>query len=310
MISPQQKKSVQQAILRWYKNHRRKLIWRNSNNPYEIFVSEIMLQQTQVNRVQEKLPLFLKRFPHIHSLAASSRADVLRAWSGMGYNHRAIRLHQCANIIAKKYSGKIPSTMNELWNLPGVGTYTASAICAFAFQKNVAVVDVNIRRVYSRMFWKMSATNNVQSEKRIRSIAEILFPQNQSSQWHQAIMDLGATYCLARNPKCNECIINAVCVSAFKMKSPMLPKKKDSLYFGKPKRYWRGIIVEKLRTKKYGRYVSADVLLRNIFDENKIRHSIVCRKIFANFFSELESDGMLESQTRAKKIFIRLQETL
>ncbi|MBS4028641.1 MAG: A/G-specific adenine glycosylase [Ignavibacteriales bacterium] len=263
------KRSMQKAILSWYKKNKRKFLWRDNESPYVILVSEIMLQQTQVNRVKEKLPKFLKLFPSIHSLSRTSRSDVIRAWKGMGYNNRAIRLQECAKMIVERHRGNIPETFEELLELPGIGNYTASAICVFAFGKNLPVVDVNIRRVYSRMFWNVKTTSALQTENKIQQLAEEIFPKNKSSECHQAIMDIGAMFCTARSPKCNDCIVNRFCLSANKMKVVVPKKKGEKLYRGKPHRYWRGKIVDVLRNSLDGKFVSSQEVLENLFSTER-----------------------------------------
>ena len=166
-MDSRKKIKLQKEVLLWYKKHKRKFLWRDNKNPYVIFVSEIMLQQTQVERVQSKLPEFLNEFPTVQALSQSSQSFVLRKWKGMGYNNRAVRLLKSAKIIVDKLGGNIPSSKEILQTLPGVGEYTSSAISVFAFKANISVVDVNIRRVYSRLFWDMRTFSSTQTEKKI-----------------------------------------------------------------------------------------------------------------------------------------------
>ncbi|MDE3058864.1 MAG: A/G-specific adenine glycosylase [Bacteroidota bacterium] len=216
-------RSGQSLVLHWYKHHRRSLPWRATHNPYRILISEIMAQQTQISRVVDFYSAWLKRFPSFKALASASRADVLRQWSGLGYNNRAVRLHQLAKEITSKYHGTLPRTIDELLTLPGIGKYTAHAVACFAFGQSVPVVDVNIYRVVSRMLFRpkkggkgnVRSASNVKSEKEIWNAATSLLPKKKASEWNQALMDLGSQICTARNPKCGECPLQTQCASAF-----------------------------------------------------------------------------------------------
>ncbi|MBI4547817.1 MAG: A/G-specific adenine glycosylase [Ignavibacteriae bacterium] len=245
-------KALHRKIHEWYEKNRRQLIWRTTTDPYTILVSEIMLQQTQVSRVQEKLPLFLKKFPAFQQLAQASRADVIRAWQGLGYNNRAVRLLSLVKIVVNDYQGKLPSNIEKLQQLPGIGRYTAHAIVCFAFKKRVPVVDVNIQRVLSRLFWKMSAPFQMKRSEDIWRFAEKILPRD-AFRWNQALMDLGALVCTARQPSCTVCPVAEFCTSSnrigtVKQKRSMVSKKKsEPTYDGIPQRIWRGRLVEIFR---------------------------------------------------------------
>ncbi|MBI5214590.1 MAG: A/G-specific adenine glycosylase [Ignavibacteriae bacterium] len=240
---------LQQHLLRWYRKHRRIFLWRKTTDPYEILVSEIMLQQTQVSRVQEKLPVFLKSFPDFPSLAKATKAEVIRAWRGMGYNNRAVRLNELAKIVVEQYDSKLPATIALLEELPGIGKYTSHAVSCFGFRKRVPVVDVNIRRVLSRLFWKMKKPDELKSEKEIWQFAEQILPRD-AYTWNQALMELGGRYCKAGRPKCGDCPVEQDCSSRHlgKMKNERrVSTTKEKLSHGLPNRIWRGRIVEALR---------------------------------------------------------------
>lgn len=175
-------------IFSWWEDHRRILPWRKTRDPYQILVSEVMLQQTQVSRVLPKYSEFLNVFPTIQTLATASPARVLRAWKGMGYNRRALYLKQAAKIIVSEYGCIFPNDEKLLSKLPGVGTYTARAILVFAFEKDVAMVDTNIRQIIIHFFFN----DKPQKEKQIQEIANLLVPKGKSWAWHQALMDYGA----------------------------------------------------------------------------------------------------------------------
>lgn len=252
-LHPRTISAFHRSLLRWYRTKRRQLVWRTTRDPYEILVSEIMLQQTQARRVQEKLPQFLKRFPTLQKLARASRADVVRAWRGMGYNNRAVRLRDLARTVLDDCGGRLPSDIETLRLLPGVGNYTAHALMCFAYGKRVPVVDVNIRRVLSRTFWKMKSIEKLRKDEQIWSLAGRILPKDCYS-WNQALMDLGATVCTARRPRCEECPVASIC-SSHHLGKPQatgrnhIPRTKmtEPTYDGIPNRIWRGRIVEALR---------------------------------------------------------------
>jgi len=239
---------LRKTVTVWYKCNAREFVWREANpDPYIVLVSETMLQQTQTSRVTEKLPQFLVLFPDVYALAKANNATILRAWQGMGYNSRALRLRDCAKAIVTLHNGSVPNIYQQLRALPGIGDYTASAILSFAYHMPCVVLDVNIRRVYSRIMEQMSTTIDTASENELRVFAERVFPKKQSSMWHQAIMDIGAMYCTARTPKCGECPLSKLCSSAHNMQEAVRVKKAEPQHKGIPNRIWRGKVVEYLR---------------------------------------------------------------
>jgi A/G-specific adenine glycosylase len=186
---------LQASLLAWFAESGRDLPWRRTHDPYAILVSEIMLQQTQVSRVIERWPAWLERWPTVEALAAASTADVVRAWSGLGYNRRAINLQRAARAVAE--AGAFPRTVSGLRELPGIGPYTASAIACFAFGAQLTTVDVNVRRVLGRALGTEDAPP----------------PEGRAWEWNQALFDLGATTCLGRVPRCGACPLAARCPS-------------------------------------------------------------------------------------------------
>ncbi|MBN2767569.1 MAG: A/G-specific adenine glycosylase [Campylobacterales bacterium] len=197
-------KSAQNALLSWYKKSgRHDLPWRNTQDIYHVYLSEIMLQQTQVNRVlEEYYPQFLKRFPTLQTLAFASLDDVLASWSGLGYYSRARNLHKTAQLNPKG----LPDELSALLKLPGIGKYTASAICSFGYNQNVPVVDTNIARVLQRVF-----AIQKRDEKILWQKAESLLNTKASRAHNLALMDLGSLVCLPQNPKCEFCPLNEMC---------------------------------------------------------------------------------------------------
>lgn len=179
----------QKTILGWYKEHKRTLSWRKTRNPYRILVSEVMLQQTQVSRVAEKYPEFLKAFPTLKALAESSDKELLSAWKGLGYWKRARNLKEAAKLIRQEHKGRFPKDPKELEKLPGVGPYTARAVACFAFENPGAFIDTNIRRVYLHFFFK--GKTGV-PDKDILTIAQKAVRKEDPREWHYALFDYGA----------------------------------------------------------------------------------------------------------------------
>jgi A/G-specific adenine glycosylase len=188
MQLPEKKiKQFQKKILTWYRENKRDLPWRRKREPYAIFISEIMSQQTQISRVVPKFEAWMKNFPTVESLAAAPVSEVLHYWSGLGYNRRALNLKKTVEIIVKNFNGKFPITEKELLQLPGIGKYTARAILCFAFNQQVAVVDTNIRKI---MVTQFDFDGN---EKELYIFAEQLLPKNKADEWNQALMDYAAS---------------------------------------------------------------------------------------------------------------------
>lgn len=198
----------------WYKKAARNLPWRETRNPYAILVSEFMLQQTQVSRVLDFYPRFLKRFPTIDSLARARPKAVREEWDGLGYYARARNLHQLARTVVRGYNGTLPESVEDLRTLPGVGPYTAGAVACFAYEKPVPAVDTNVSRVLRRAF----------APKDVWKFAARITPQNGKRAWkfNQAVMELGALVCKPRSPLCPECPVRTSCrtFSSFETPSP------------------------------------------------------------------------------------------
>jgi len=201
VLSLDDRRRFRHRLLRWFGCHRRQLPWRADRDPYHVWLSEIMLQQTRVAVVIERYPLFLARFPDLKRLAAAQLADVLAAWSGLGYYRRARALHATARQVVKQ--GGFPRTAEELAMLPGIGRYTAAAIASIAFEQPCAVVDGNVERVLGRLFRIRG--------KRVWRVAEELLHTRRPGHFNQAMMELGATVCLPQAPRCNECPVFAWC---------------------------------------------------------------------------------------------------
>jgi len=214
--------SFTRKLLAWYKRNARVLPWRETRNPYAILVSEFMLQQTQVSRVLDYYPRFLKRFPTLDSLARSKSKAVMEAWDGLGYYARARNLHKLAREVTRLHEGTLPDKPEELRTLPGVGQYTAGAVACFAYERPVPTVDTNVRRVLTRVFGNAKVG---MGNTELWELASKLTPRQGKRAWrfNQALMELGALVCTARKPKCPECPVRSDCLavrSAERIRSP------------------------------------------------------------------------------------------
>jgi A/G-specific adenine glycosylase len=194
---------IQQLLLHWYGQNRRDLPWRNTHDAYAILVSEVMLQQTQVARVVPRYLAWLERWPTAEALAAANPADVIRAWSGLGYNRRAVNLHRCAQAVAAR--GGFPREPEELERLPGIGPYTAAAVACFAFGAQIAAPDTNAKRVLERAF----------------PGRDVPPPPGRAYEWNQALFDLGREVCIARKPRCGVCPLATGCPSRGRTYAPL-----------------------------------------------------------------------------------------
>jgi A/G-specific adenine glycosylase len=230
--------TFQRQLLAWYDLHRRNLPWRGDPDPYHILVSEVMLQQTGVERVRTAYTAFLEQFPTLMSLAQASTAEVLRAWRGMGYNRRALNLKRAAEVCRDTYSGQLPATIAELEQLPGIGRYTARAVACFGFGIQTEVVDTNVRRVLSGLVGRDLSVREAEDA------ARQLLPPGQAADWNQALMDYGA------------------------MVYKATPKRRKTATepFVTTNRFWRGRIIDALRQEGT---LSLPVLLETLPSENR-----------------------------------------
>lgn len=205
--APETLARMRSELLGWYHRNKRDLPWRQTTDPYAIWVSEVMLQQTRVAVVVERYTVFLQRFPTIQSLAQADEQDVLALWSGLGYYRRARMLHKAAQAIVSDHSGAMPTSAEELRALPGIGSYTAAAIASIAYNEPIAVVDGNVERVLSRIQgWHSHDTvSEAAVRRKVNEFAQTLIDPRQPGDYNQAIMELGATVCTPRNPHCLVC---------------------------------------------------------------------------------------------------------
>lgn len=233
----------QDAVLSWYTVHKRDLPWRRTDDPYKIMVSEIMLQQTQVDRVIPKYVEFLSLFPTAEALATAKLRDVLSVWSGLGYNRRALYLQQAAREVVAR--GTFPSEEKELRTLHGIGAYTAHAIQAFAFHEDVAVIDTNIRRIASRLFFAGVGTIDG-----IDTIVAQSVPAQRGTDWNNALMDFGSLVCTTASPQCAVCPLRPGCTAyAQGTQDRFLRIAPPQKRFEGSRRQIRGLILKQLNNK-------------------------------------------------------------
>jgi A/G-specific adenine glycosylase len=216
---------IRARLLEWYRRHRRDLPWRGETSPYRIWVSEVMLQQTQVTTVIPYYYRFLERFPRLADLAAASLEEVLKAWQGLGYYARARHLHKAAVELIEQHDGRFPDNYAELRKLPGFGDYTAGAVAAIAFGEPAPAIDGNVRRVLARLFAIEIDVTQGSGAGQLKAIATDLVDPDTPGDWTQALMELGATICLPRAPRCLLCPVNELCEGRLRGIEEALPVK-------------------------------------------------------------------------------------
>lgn len=260
------------ALLEWYACFgRRHLPWRRTRDPYAILVAEFMLQQTQVERVIPLYVEFLERWPDFTALAGSDGGDVIRAWRGLGYNSRAQRLRRLAQTVVAEYGARLPRDREVLLGLPGIGPYTAAAVRAFAFDQDDAALDTNIRRVVHRIAYGVEFPP-LAGEQVIDETASAMIPSGRGHDWNSAMMDLGATICTARAPKCLLCPLARHCAAApvdrarlaAGAKAAARRSPQAALPFERTTRFLRGRIVDRLREVPPQSAVTLDELRRDL----------------------------------------------
>jgi A/G-specific adenine glycosylase len=226
VVAISKKEIVQQNLLRWFEREGRNLPWRKTHDPYRIWLSEIMLQQTQVDTVIPYYRKFLKTFPTVHHLARADLSGVLKIWEGLGYYSRARNLHAASKILLKRFHGHIPSTLQDLLSLPGIGRYTAGAILSIAFDQEVPILDGNVKRVLSRFFAVSGDPENGKTQNLLWHFSESLIPKGHSSAFNQALMDLGSGVCTPRDPLCHRCPLRGLCRAEALGHPERYPRKK------------------------------------------------------------------------------------
>ncbi|MFN8522608.1 MAG: A/G-specific adenine glycosylase [Chloroflexota bacterium] len=252
---------LRDALLGWHVVHGRDLPWRRTRDPYAILVSEVMLQQTQVDRVAPKYEQWLGVFPSFGALASAPLSEAIRLWAPLGYNRRPVRLHRIAVHVVEKLGGRLPPDPVGLVLLEGIGRYTANAVASFAFDFQVAVVDTNVSRVVRRLFGRELGSGGA-TPRAVDGAAQRLLPAGRAYEWNQAMMDLGATVCSARAPSCLVCPLMEVCETRGEGVSVEAKRAAESAGsyvaeepFRTSARFYRGRIVDALRALAAGRRV-------------------------------------------------------
>lgn len=242
-------------LLAWYRLHQRDLPWRNTRDPYRIWLSEIILQQTRVAQGLAYYERFVEAYPTVHDLAKAPLEEVLRLWQGLGYYSRARNLHAAAQTLSLQYGGRFPATYEELRKLKGVGDYTAAAIASFAFDEPVAVVDGNVFRVFSRLYGLYDDITRSRTKSKFKALSEAHMPPQEAADYNQAVMEFGAIQCTPQKPSCLTCPFRDDCYAALHAKQQELPVKSKKL--SKRKRHlsyrffcWKGKVWMQERKQK------------------------------------------------------------
>jgi A/G-specific adenine glycosylase len=218
-------KNFATGLISWYNEYKRELPWRRNPKPYNVWLSEIILQQTRVNQGLPYYERFIAAFPTVRDLAAASEQEVLRLWQGLGYYSRARNLHKCAKQVCEIHGGVFPENFESLKKLPGIGDYTAAAIASICYKEPVAVVDGNVYRVMSRIFGIYTAINSPKAKAEFFDLGNKHIDSQQPDEYNQAIMEFGALHCTPRNPKCDTCPFSKLCVAKQKSLQAELPVK-------------------------------------------------------------------------------------
>ncbi len=310
--------SFSKQLIYWYLQNKRDLPWRKTTNPYYIWLSEIILQQTRVNQGLAYYKKFIKTFPTIYDLAKADQDTVLKLWQGLGYYSRARNLHFSAKHIANQLNGDFPSTYKDLLKLKGVGDYTASAIASICFNDPTAVVDGNVYRVLSRYFGIKTPINSTKGIKEFKQLAQELIDTKNPATFNQAIMEFGAIQCKPQNPDCDNCPLNTSCVALQKKIIKILPvkdkkgiikkryfnylvitspKNKIALKQRKLNDIWKGLyefpLIETLneidleyllKTDEYNQIINEDKAVISLYNTNSIVHKLSHQHIYCKFW--------------------------
>jgi A/G-specific adenine glycosylase len=284
-------------LVDWYHIHKRSLPWRATTNPYIIWLSEIILQQTRVSQGLPYFEKFIREFPTVAELAKAPEQKVLRLWQGLGYYTRARNLHACAKIVMRDFNGTFPSTYHDLLTLPGIGEYTAAAIASISGNEAVAVVDGNVYRVLSRVFGIDTPINTPAGKKQFTELANQLILKTHPADFNQGLMEFGALHCTPRNPPCDTCIFNRSCIARERDLQTLLPVKIKSaknrtrhfyyvvvkngsslvMHQRKEKDIWQGLfdfyLVEKTRHHKPERILKEDPWLKALMPNAELIHT-------------------------------------
>jgi A/G-specific adenine glycosylase len=276
-LSKEHVAAIRAGLLAWFESNRRDLPWRRTRDPFAILLSEVMLQQTQVDRVIPHYDRFLERFPTVEALADAPTAEVITLWSGLGYNRRAVNLQRTAQAVMEQYGGVFPRDPMALRQLPGIGPYTAGAIACFAYEEAVAFLDTNMKRVVHRLVAGPDLPTTTLSDRQLVEFAEQLLPHDDAWRWNQALIEFGALQCTARRPACVICPLQASCAAFPAIQSviaslPPGTRKKNEAPFSGSNRFFRGRIVDSLRSAR-GDAVAMSALGTMVRDDYSPEHA-------------------------------------
>ncbi len=227
MINPTVRTNIRKGLINWYQKAKRDLPWRKTTDPYAIWVSEIMLQQTRVETVIPYYKRWLAEFPNMQTLVDAEQDQVLKLWEGLGYYKRALNLHKAAIMIQERFNGTLPKDLKSLQSLPGIGRYTAGAISSIAFDQRAPILDGNIKRVFSRLFDVDTPLQTSETETKLWQIAEDLLPEKKVGEFNQALMELGALVCVSKNPLCDHCPLKDDCLAFQNLLQDVRPVRKE-----------------------------------------------------------------------------------
>ena len=287
--------SFQKKLIQWFKENRRLFPWRENTNPYSVWLSEIILQQTRVAQGLPYYKRFISAFPTITDLARASEKEILRLWQGLGYYSRARNLHATAKQITEQYNGKFPKDFTTIKNFKGIGDYTASAICSICFDQEQAVVDGNVYRLLSRIYGIDQAIDSSGAHKLFKQKAQILMKGAHPGNFNQAMMEFGALQCVPKNPNCQDCIFGSNCV-AFKqgkvnllpLKSKKIKVKSRYLHYFVPIDALKNTLIEKRKGKGIWQNLYQFPMIetqkkQEYFDEVEIKSLLTKHKIVGDF---------------------------
>jgi A/G-specific adenine glycosylase len=230
-FSPRQKQTLRRRLLAWYAEHARELPWRNTGNPYHVWLSEIMLQQTQVATVRGYFQRFVAKLPTVEELAAADEQAVLRLWEGLGYYRRARQLHAAAKQIVADHGGQLPQDVAALMSLPGIGRYTAGAIASIAFGQRAPILEANTIRLLSRLIAHRGDVTTTSSQKILWQVAEEILPRENVAHFNQALMELGSLVCTPTQPRCGDCPLERICAGRMSGLQDLIPAPKAKKQF-------------------------------------------------------------------------------
>jgi len=275
-------------LLRWYSVNKRKLPWRQTQDPYKVWLSEVILQQTRVAQGLPYYNKFIERFPSVHDLSNASIQEVLLHWQGLGYYTRARNLHKCAKTIVSEFDGIFPGSYSELIRLPGIGPYTAAAIASISFNEEKPVIDGNVFRVLSRLFDINEEIHSLSGRKYFEKLANIMIPSKNPGDFNQAIMEFGALQCIPKNPGCDICDLRSLCLSYSNKNQHERPVHQKKTY--KSTRYFdylvfedeKGLYLQKREKKDIWKGLYDFYLLESKTKKNDLTEILRDNKLFRN----------------------------